>query len=212
MRAGSCASASRVAPTISGSASSAMTMPGDEERLPGDRSLRRCSARGSRESGLGEDQQPEDREHDRSGCPAIISIADSTARASQRGRPYSTATPRSPTPSGAAIAMPIAVTINVPDRSGRESRRSLLWCSDGAGDSTNRLRAQVGDALDEHEHHDRHGDHAQPDARRPAQPVGEPVDQRPREVAFAAAGARSPAAGGCRAGSAVAIRRRSRSA
>ena len=71
------------------------------------------------------------------GTPAIISIADSSARASQDGRPYSDSQVASAMPSGAAMPMPIAVTISVP-MIGSRKPPDWLWLSDGAGCSTNR--------------------------------------------------------------------------
>ncbi len=72
------------------------------------------------------------------GTPAIISIADSTARASRECCPYSVSHAASAIPTGAAIAMPIAVTRNVPTIGSRKPP-AWLCCSDGAGDCTNRL-------------------------------------------------------------------------
>ncbi len=48
------------------------------------------------------------------GVPAITSTADSTARASGAGRPYSTSQSATQTPIGTAIAIPIVVSISVP--------------------------------------------------------------------------------------------------
>ena len=92
------------------------------------------------------------------GTPASISIADSTARASHAGRPYSDSHAASATPTGAAIAIPIAVTIRVPiDRVEEAARLALVQRRRGRFDE--QARAQVGDALDEHEDDDRGGDH-----------------------------------------------------
>ena len=50
------------------------------------------------------------------GMPAIASIVDSVIRASAAGRPYSTSQTAIATPTGRAIAIPIAATIRVPKR------------------------------------------------------------------------------------------------
>ena len=48
------------------------------------------------------------------GVPATISTPDSTARASQAGRPYSLSQTAVATPIGNAISVPIAVRMKVP--------------------------------------------------------------------------------------------------
>jgi hypothetical protein len=73
------------------------------------------------------------------GTPAIISIADSTTRASHRGRAYSTSHTAMPTPQGSAIAMPIAVRMNVPISGSLKPPECRSWSAPVAGDSTNRL-------------------------------------------------------------------------
>ena len=59
------------------------------------------------------------------GAPAIISMPDSTARASPAGRPYSPSHTATATPSGPAIRMPSAASSSVP-RSGPETHPSCL--------------------------------------------------------------------------------------
>ena len=59
-----------------------------------------------------------------SGVPATISIADSTTRVSQRGRPYSTSHSAEQIASGAAIAIPIAASSSVPSSG---SRKPPVW-------------------------------------------------------------------------------------
>ena len=153
MRSGSCASASRVAPTTSGSASSDMTIAGGEERLPVDRAVARRSGRGSR------------------GSPARRSAARRSRarrwarRRSSRSptRPRARATPGARTPTATRRSPRRAARRSRADRGHDQRARSIgsrkpplwLWCSDGAGDCTKQARAQVGDALDEHEQHDR---------------------------------------------------------
>ncbi len=60
------------------------------------------------------------------GVPATISTPDSTARASEDGRPYSVSQTAIPTPTGAAIAVAITVSARVPS-SGSRKPPLLLW-------------------------------------------------------------------------------------
>ncbi len=69
------------------------------------------------------------------GTPAIISTADSTARASHEGRRYSDSQAAIATPIGAAIRIPIAVTISVPIDRVAESRRSGSGAATAPGTS-----------------------------------------------------------------------------
>ena len=115
--------------------------PGGEERLPGDRSHCWRSGRGSRGSGREKISSPKIAST-MLGTPAIISIADSTARASQRGRAYSDSHAASATPAGAAIAMPIAVTISVPIDRVEEAARVLFLQQRRRGRFDEQARAQ----------------------------------------------------------------------
>ena len=95
-RGGSCASASRVAPTTSGSASSDIMMPATKNDCPvtspslarWERKPRKLRANSSRPKIA----------NTMLGTPAIISIDDSTARANPDGRPYSDSHVASATP------------------------------------------------------------------------------------------------------------------
>ena len=140
------------------------------------------------------------------GAPPTISIADSTARASPAGRPYSTSHTAIATPSGPAIAVPIAVTSSVPSIGSRKPPVALCLTS-AVGDSNEQRRVKVGEPLDEHEDDDRERQQREADARRPAGPVCEAVRQGPAPLR--SRGARATAVGG--ASSAVAIRCGSRS-
>ena len=66
------------------------------------------------------------------GAPAIISIVESVMRASAAGRPYSLSYTATPTPTGSAIAMPIAVTSSVPIIGSKVGKNSLLKTSAAA--------------------------------------------------------------------------------
>ncbi len=84
-RGGSCASASRVAPKTSGSASSDIIDAGREERLPGDAPFARAG-RGTRGSPARRSSRPKIAST-MLGTPAIISIADSTRARQPRRAP-----------------------------------------------------------------------------------------------------------------------------
>ena len=118
------------------------------------------------------------------GVPATISTPDSTARASQEGRPYSVSQTAIPTPTGAAIAVPITVRTSVPSIGSRKPPL-LLWSRPTSGWLKSRSRAQVLDAADEHVEDDRGGDQAEQDPRRPGSGDADLVAEAP--------GARRPA-------------------
>src|SRR2546423_15510282 len=62
-----------------------------------------------------------------SGIPASISIADSVARASEKGRPYSLSHTAITTPSGKAIAVPSIAMTTVPING---SKKPPVWLSE----------------------------------------------------------------------------------
>jgi hypothetical protein len=72
------------------------------------------------------------------GVPAIISIVDSAARASAKGRPYSLSQTPMPSPTGSAIAIAMSPTANVPINGSRKPPVSLSL-NPAAGCVTNRF-------------------------------------------------------------------------
>ena len=149
---GTCARPSRVAPTISGSASTAMMMPAGEERAPVDRAVRRALGEEAEEA-LREDEQAEDREHDaRHAADRLDRRLD---RARERPRPAVLGQPRGDRHADrrrrSRCRSPSAM--NVPDDRIEEAAGFAL-----ADRWRRRLheqtRLQVGDPLDEHEQDD----------------------------------------------------------
>ena len=122
-----------MAVTTSGRASSGHRGSGGEEGARIDGAVGGGGGQEAQEA-LREDQQGEQREHD-VGTPAIISTADSTARASHVGRPYSDSHTASATPRGPASAIPTAATISVPSIGSRKPPLLDCWIS-GAGEVT----------------------------------------------------------------------------
>ncbi len=136
MRPGTWARDSRVEPKTSGSARIAMMIPAAKKDCPVTVPFSACCERKPR-NGRANSSRPKIAST-MLGTPASVSIADSTARASHEGRPYSDSHAASATPSGAAIPIPTAVTMNVPISG---SRKPPAWpsLSEGAGDSVKRL-------------------------------------------------------------------------
>ncbi len=185
MRAGSCNSASREAPTTSGSASTDIMIPALRNDWPLTVPLLALPERNPN-SGRAKINSPNSAST-MLGIPAIVSIADSTARASHRGRAYSTSHTAIPTPGRRRDPDADRGEDERPDQRVEEAARSALSCSAPVeGDSTNRLgrSAEIPLMNMNSTIPDRH--HAQPDPHGPAQPVRQPVHQRPRRGRFAA--------------------------
>ena len=176
--AGSPAATRASRPTISGSAISDIIAPAVEERAAEHRTAlgrerqeaRRCRSR--RRSGR--------RSRARcSACPAITSTPDSTARASQNGRPYSRQPDRGRDAERHGHHRADHGQQERARAAGRGSRRP---CS-GRGRRCGWLNSSSGrrnwSPLHEHVDHDRPGDHAEADAGDPAQRQPDAVDQRP---------------------------------
>ena len=153
-RSGSCESASRVGPTTSGSASSDMTMPGGEERLARD---------GAAGGVLGEEAEEAPRE-DRAGrrSRARCSARRRSSRSPTRSRARATTGARTPT---ATPRAPMPERRGDSDADRGHDQRALDRVEEAAasgsgaarrrGEVHEQARAQVGDALDEHEQDDR---------------------------------------------------------
>ena len=182
MRGGSCSSDSRVEANTSGRAISESVAPGREERLA-ERSGRRGLGE-ERQKALREEQQPEQRQHDAGHAGQHLDRRVDRARQGAR--------------------LPV---LDQPDRDADAERRRdqradrghqqrpLDRVEDAAGvglldrargrRGPQQARAQVGEALDQHEDDDEQRDQAQADAAQPGEPVEEAVGERPARDALA---------------------------
>ena len=174
---GTCARPSRVAPDDQREREQRHDRPGGQERAPEHRSARR-GLRQERQERPREHEQPEDREHHARGARDRLDARLDRPRQRAPAGAYSLSHTATLTPSGAAIAMPIARQQHRARRSDRGTRRTSPG-SPRRRATAEQARPHVGDALDQHEQHDRPRGHAQPDPGRPAQQVGDAVDQRP---------------------------------
>ena len=101
------------------------------------------------------------------GVPATTSTPDSTARASHGGRPYSVSQTAVATPSGAAIASRRSRSAASAEERVQEAA-ALRLVELGRRALGEQAEAQVLRALDRHVDHDRAGDRDQRDAGRPS--------------------------------------------
>ncbi len=125
-----------MAPTISGSASSDIIAPAVKNERPNTDPPAEVCERNAR-NGRENINSPKIASTTL-GAPAIISMPDSTARASAAGRPYSPSHTATATPSGAAIRMPSAPSSSVP-RIGSRNPPEVACVAPTPGEVNSRL-------------------------------------------------------------------------